>query len=92
MGVRASTTDLTADRVLLLIERPLVGAGEVPAVESRHCALLVADRAILAMQPARLLPRHLAFADFTMNAAILVLQPVIDLIAPRVVVVPSRFC
>src|SRR5258708_18826880 len=87
-----SAADLAADRVLLLIERTLLGAGDVAVTERCHGALLAADRVILLVQAPGLPGRQLAFAVFVIDAPVLVRQPVIDLIAARMVAFPRRLC
>src|SRR2546430_13566572 len=46
--------DLLADLVLLLVERLLLGLGDVAAVGARHGALFLADGAVLSVQLGRL--------------------------------------
>src|SRR5580704_9574139 len=57
-------------------------------IERSHCTLLVTDGAILLMQPPGLPGRQLALAKLVIDAPVLVLEPIIDLIAARVVAVP----
>ena len=77
--------DLPADGVFLLVERFLLGGRDVAVVELRHRPLFLADRMILAVKLA-----GLAFGDFALpqlfiDPPVLVLQAVVDLGAPRVI-------
>src|SRR5215475_5604010 len=56
-------SDLPADRILLLVQRALFGAGDVTTVEAGHEPLLVADDAVLGVQPPRLVGRDPAVGD-----------------------------
>src|SRR6516164_2146235 len=80
--------DLPAHRILLLIKRLLLGAGDMAIVESRHGALLLANGGVLAMQLFRLASRDLAFLELMIDAAVLICQPVVDLIPARMIAFP----
>src|SRR6516162_748169 len=85
---RTLLADLPAHRILLLIKRLLLGAGDMAIVESRHGALLLANGRILAMQLFRLASRDLAFLELMIDAAVLICQPVVDLIPTRMIAFP----
>jgi hypothetical protein len=80
---------LAADGVLLAIKRPLLAFGNVAAVDFGHVALLLANRVVFPVKLVGLLFRDLAFLAFTVDPAVLVRKPVIDLIAARVIAVPT---
>src|SRR5580704_18543986 len=84
-------TNLAADRVLLLVERALVGTGDMAAVERRHGALFAAYLAVLPVERPRLASGDLALAVFLVDTAALVCQPIVDLIASGMVPFPRRF-
>src|SRR5580704_1393479 len=86
-----SAANLAADRVLLLLESALVGAGDMAAVQRRHGTLLAAHLAVLAVERPSLASADFALPVFPIDAAILVVQPIVDLIASRVVPLPRRF-
>jgi hypothetical protein len=88
---RALTADLPADRILLQIQRPLFARRDVTIVESRHRAFFLPDRVILAMQLDRLPPRNFTFSVFLIDSPVLIFQPVIDLVAARMIALPSGF-
>jgi len=69
--------NLPADSVLLLIERLLLCLCDVAAVEFRHRALLLPDRAIFAMKLVRLLLRDLTFLQLTIDPVVLVSKSVV---------------
>src|SRR4029077_2892356 len=58
-------------------------------VEARHRTLLLPDPEVLAMQLARLPRRELAFADFAVDAEILVAKARVHLCTARVRVLPE---
>jgi len=76
---------LSADLVLLLIEHLLLTLADTAAIDSGHVALLLANRVAFPVQLAGLMFADLAFLQFTIDPAVLVCKPVIDLIAARVV-------
>src|SRR5260221_9640866 len=86
----ALTADLAAHAVFLVVEHALVVAGDVAAVARGHAALLVADLVILAMKLARLAAADLALAALLVDPAVLVAQPVVHLVPPRMVSIPGR--
>src|SRR6185437_15906040 len=86
---RRSLADLPADLILLLIERALLGLGDVATVRAGHRTLLVADRAILAMQPRSLAAGDLAFLALLVDALVLVGEAVVHLFAARVFRLPG---
>jgi hypothetical protein len=49
-----STTDLTADRVFLLVQRALFGAGDVAMILRSHKTFLMTNDAVFRVQSARL--------------------------------------
>ena len=53
-GLVTQVVNLFADRVLLLVQRPLVGPGDVAVVEARHVAFLGADGVVLVGEAVRL--------------------------------------
>ena len=84
------TSYLAADGVFLLIKYLLLAFGDVAAVNFGHVALLPANRVIFPVKLVSLLFRDLAFFQFTVDPAVLVCKPVIDLIAARVIALPLR--
>src|SRR5207237_5590579 len=82
--------DLLADLVLLLVERLLLGLGDVAAVGARHGALFLADGAVLAVQLGRLRLGELPFLALLMDALVLVGEPIVHLRAARVRLLPLR--
>ena len=86
--VRLLPPNLAADGVLLLIEYLLLAFGDVTAVQFRHIALFLANGVIFPVKLFGLLFRDLAFFQFTVDPAVLVCKPVIDLIAARVIALP----
>ena len=82
--------NLAACCVFLLIKHSLLAFGDVAAVDFGHVALLLANRVIFPVKLVGLLFRDLAFFQFTVDPAVLVRKPVIDLIASRVVAYPLR--
>src|SRR4029077_18335030 len=83
-----STADLAADPILLLIERALLGAGDVTAMLARHEALLGADEPVLSMKSTRLAATDFAFAPLLIDSRILVIQARIHLGAARMILIP----
>src|SRR5690348_13754541 len=71
-GSSGLSSDLAADRILLLVQRALFGAADMAAIEARHEALLVTDHAILGVQPPRLVGRDPALGDAAVDAVVLV--------------------
>jgi hypothetical protein len=71
---------LPADGVFLLVQDFLFRFGNVTAILTRHETLLLTDLAILAMQLTGLRFGHVAFFYFSVNALVLILQAIIDLI------------
>jgi hypothetical protein len=63
---------------------------DVAAILRRHCVLLLSDLVIFAVKLSRLRMRHIAFFHLAVNPMILVRQALIDMLAPRVVLLPSR--
>jgi hypothetical protein len=47
---KSARRDLPADAIFLLVKRPLVGLGNVPAILAGHVALFLTDLMILMMQ------------------------------------------
>src|SRR5438105_9059316 len=82
--------DLLADLVLLLVERLLLGLGDVAAVGARHGALFLADGAVLSVQLGRLRLGELAFLALLVDALVLVGEPIVNLLAARVGLLPTR--
>src|SRR5204863_4013723 len=82
--------DLPADLVLLLVERLLLGLGDVAAVGARHGALFLADGAVLSVQLGRLRLGDLSFLALLMDALVLVREPIVHLLAARVRLLPLR--
>ena len=74
-----------ADGVLLLIEHLLLAFGDMAVVNFGHITLLLANRVVFLVKLVGLLLCDLAFFQFTVDAAVLVCEPVIDLIATRVI-------
>ncbi|HEY4738841.1 MAG TPA: hypothetical protein VIH63_15745 [Xanthobacteraceae bacterium] len=79
---------MAADGVFLLIEYLLLAFGDMAAIDLGHVALLLANRVIFPVTVVGLLFRDLAFFQFTVDPAVLVCKPVIDLIAARVIALP----
>jgi hypothetical protein len=69
----------------------LLGRRDVAIVEFRHRAFLLPDRMILAVRLAGFCFLNLAFADLLVDAPVLTLQAVIDLVAAGVVAFPMGF-
>jgi hypothetical protein len=88
---RILSANLATDSVLLLIERLMLVLCDVTAVKSRHRALLVAYRAVFPMKLFGLLFGDLAFLQLMIDPSVLIRQPVIDLVAPRVIALPLCF-
>jgi len=65
--------NLPADSVLLLVERFLIGPGDMAMVEFGHCPLLMSNRPILRMQTLRLSPGYLALPTLGIDPSVLVL-------------------
>ena len=84
----ALLTDLSADRVFLLIEDSLFGFRDMAAVLARHVALLLPNLTIFPMQPLGLLRRQFPFFDFLIDPAILIREPIIDLVRPGMILLP----
>src|SRR6202165_1856001 len=76
--------DLLADLVLLLVERLLLGLGDVAVIGARHGALFLADGAVLTVQLRRLRLGDLAFLALLADALVLVGKPIVHLLAARV--------
>src|ERR1700682_6231622 len=88
---RLSATDPTADDVFLLIERPLLGGREMAVMERRHHPLLVTDHAVGPMQ-APCLPRpDVALVRLALEGEGLHGEPVVDLLAARMLAIPLGF-
>jgi hypothetical protein len=85
-----SPLNLEADGVLLLIERLLLAFGDMAAVDFGHVTLLLANRVVFPVKLVGLLFGDFAFFQFTVDSAVLVCKPVIDLIAARVVALPLK--
>ena len=83
-----SAADLAADPVLLLIERALLGAGDVTAMLARHEALLGADEPVLSMKSTRLAATDFAFAPLLIDSRILVAEACVHLGAARMILIP----
>src|SRR5258708_15332806 len=64
-----SVTDLAADLVFLLVQRPLFSLGDVAAVGTGHRTFFHADLMVLPMQLGGLALADLAFLDFLVDAA-----------------------
>src|SRR2546430_2068854 len=73
-----------------LVERLLLGLGDVAAVGARHGALFLADGAVLAVQLGRLRLGELPFLALLMDALVLVGEPIVHLRAARVRLLPLR--
>src|SRR5256886_12947552 len=73
-----------------LVERLLLGLGDVAAVGARHGALFLADGAVLSVQLGRLRLGDLAFLALLMDALVLVREPIVHLLAARVRLLPLR--
>jgi hypothetical protein len=63
----------------------------VTAIKSRHRALLVAYRAVFPVKLFGLLFGDLAFLQLMIDPSVLIRQPVIDLVAPRMIALPLCF-
>ena len=88
-GPVRSLADLPADLVLLLVQRLLLGLGDVAAVLRRHGALFLADLVVFAVQLGGLGLAHLALGDFGVDALVLVRQPGVDFGAAGMVLAPG---
>jgi len=85
------TANPATDSVLLLIERPLLGLGDVPAIKLSHRALLVPNGAVFPVKLISLLFGDLAFLQLMIDPAVLICQPIVDLVAPRMIALPLCF-
>jgi hypothetical protein len=85
-----SSPNLAADGVLLLIEHFLLAFSDMAAVDFGHVALLLTNRVVFPVELVGLVFGDFAFFQFTVDPAVLVGEPVIDLIAPRVAALPLR--
>jgi hypothetical protein len=88
---KQSVADLPADAVQLLIERPLLGAGDVTIMEVRHEALLSANDAVLAVQGGGPAPAQPTLAKLVIDPRILSCQAIVDLVAARMEALPPGF-
>ncbi len=88
---RILSANLATDSVLLLIERLMLVLCDVTAIKSRHRALLVAYGAVFPVKLFGLLFGDLAFLQLMIDPSVLIRQPVIDLVAPRVIAFPLCF-
>jgi len=88
---RRLPSNLVADGVLLLIEHLLLAFGDVTAVQLGHIPFFLADGVVLTVKLACLLFGDLALLQLAMNPTVLVGEAVVDLIAPRMIALPSRF-
>jgi hypothetical protein len=70
-----------------LIERALLGAGDVTAMLARHEALLGADEPVLSMKSTRLAATDFAFAALLIDSRILVVEACIYLGAARMILI-----
>jgi hypothetical protein len=82
--------NLAADLVFLLIELLLLGACDVTVIGLRHRALFLTNCMVLGVELLGLAFRYFAFADFLVNAAILILQAAVDFGTARMFAVPLR--
>src|SRR2546430_16165284 len=73
-----------------LVERLLLGLGDVAAVGARHGALFLANGVVLAVQLGRLRLGDLALLALLMDALVLVGEPIVHLLAARVGLLPLR--
>src|ERR1700690_2016445 len=64
--------DLSADSILLLVQRFLLLFGDVPAVLRRHATLFLANLPVFLVELRSLAFGYLAFLHFLLNALILV--------------------
>src|SRR5581483_1888530 len=80
--------DLPADRVLILVERAFVRLRDMPAVERSVKPLLPANRAVVAMEPRRFACGDLSGRAIVVDAGVLPREAVVDLGAPRMVLLP----
>jgi hypothetical protein len=85
------TANLATDSILLLIERPLLGPGDVPAIEFRHRAFLAPNGVVFPVKLVSLLFADFPFLQLVIDPAVLIRQPIVDLVAPRVIAFPLCF-
>jgi hypothetical protein len=62
----------------------------VAVIGARHGALFLADGTIFPVQLGRLRLAEVAFLDLLMDALVLVLETVVDLLAARMILLPLR--
>jgi hypothetical protein len=84
--------DFFADVVFLLVQRILFLLGDVAAILAGHVALFLADLMILPMKIPGLPMRDLAVLGLFVDAAVLIVQPVIHLGAARMTFLCLRLC
>jgi len=78
-----------ADAILLMVETSLFMPGDMTVVTGSHRPFFVADGVILCMETRSLCSADLTFATLLVDAAVLVVQPAIDLCATGVLTVPT---
>ena len=84
-------SDPSAHHVFLLVERVLLGRGQVAAVEAGHRLLFEADGSIFGMQLPRLPWAEGAAGDALVDAEILVGEAAVHLDATRMIGLPQGF-
>jgi len=80
--------DLSADRVLLLVQGALLQSRDVAAILAGHVALLLADLAIVLVQAGRLGSTQLPSPSLLTNSVIPVGESVVQLFTPEISVLP----
>ena len=81
--------DLPADNVLLLVQRGLLGTGDVAAILRGHVTFFLGDLVVLVVELICLTPRDITSAILLIDAAVLVIQAAIDLGTPRMCAVEA---
>jgi hypothetical protein len=87
MGV---ALNLAAHAILILVQRALIGSGEMAVIEARIETFIGAHHAILAMQAGSLAAGDLAFGKVVVDPPVLMGQPVIDFDPAGMMLGPGR--
>ncbi|MBV9563084.1 MAG: hypothetical protein JOY90_21965 [Bradyrhizobium sp.] len=82
------TLDLTAERVLLLVQRPLLLTRDMAMIGFGHDALFLSDLADLLAELARLAFGEIVVLELAIDALVQIPQAIVDLIATRMITLP----
>lgn len=83
------STYTVANAILLVVETGLFMPGDMTVVTGGHRPFFVTDGVILCMETGSLCSADLTFATLLVDAAVLVVQPAIDLCTTGVLTVPT---